>query len=146
MQVYNDELYHFGVKGMKWKKNGETSISKDEYRSFTPNYVISRKPLTDEYHKLRTDLVDDTNSKIIRKIPVNDEYRRLKQDLTDNRILRKTPVNNTESKNTTKSIIPIKTMIPINSTPEQTKAIKEKLAKQGYIVSGQNIVKKLYNK
>ena len=128
MQVYNDELYHYGVNGMKWKKNGETSISKDEY------------------HKLRTDLVDDTNSKIIRKIPVNDEYRRLKQDLTDNRILRKTPVNNTESKNTTKSIIPIKTMIPINSTPEQTKAIKEKLAKQGYIVSGQNIVKKLYNK
>lgn len=122
MQVYNDELYHFGVKGMRWKKKGVTSISKDEYRLFNPdpNYVISRKPLTDD-HLLKT-------------------------NITDNRILRKTPINNDQSKNTTKSIIPIKTMIPINSTPEQTKAIKDKLAKQGYIVSGQNIVKKLYSK
>ena len=62
MQVYNDELYHFGILGMKWghRKGPSTSVMRkdvvkthrDEYRKALTKYKVNSQTSESKYNKL----------------------------------------------------------------------------------------------
>ena len=121
MQVYNDELYHYGVKGMKWDENRKLSISKDQYATFKPNYVINRKLSInkDKYATFNPNYV-------INRKPLNNSYR----------MLRTTPINETNNYRVLKTVKP--------STTEQIKTLKNKQSREYHKVYGKNLITKLY--
>ena len=62
MQVYNDELYHFGILGMHWGRRRGPSIStmrkdvvkthRDEYRKALAKYNVNQQTNEKKYNKL----------------------------------------------------------------------------------------------
>ena len=62
MQVYNDELYHFGILGMKWGRRKGPSTSdmrkdsvkthRDEYRKALAKYNVNSQTNEKKYNKL----------------------------------------------------------------------------------------------
>lgn len=59
MKVYNDELYHYGVKGMKRrvkKIQPIPELTQDQYHIFRTNPDTT--PANNQYHILRTNLED----------------------------------------------------------------------------------------
>ena len=80
MRVYNDELYHYGVKGMKRRVKSQPIMGElqDQYHMLRFNPEV--QPVNNQYHMLRL------NPEVK---PANNQYHTLQNNLKDNQ-LRKT--------------------------------------------------------
>ena len=70
-----DELYHYGVLGMKWRnrKPSDISLKKQKYISLKKDYITSMRPKKEELSKAKQEYKD---AKLLKKAKISRNIKR----------------------------------------------------------------------